>query len=357
MHGELFSSEFQRRRLSECVGHLAEQAAGSAGVGELQRLARVGAESRPPLLICERGNLHFCAEDLGGAAAAANCPPPVASRLRLAGVDAMRRSIRRSTTALLSEFGIAQGRAGGCVGAGCVFSVQGFSKGFAEVTPVLHWRFRRQTEKPSACDAFGDLSLRRRTLSSARDSTQGRLCFLPSLSSPPQVGGEGVAGVVAAAEVSRGEDPVLYVEEQCREFDGLIDECTSADSVLRLLVAHRSALFVHNLVSALKKIVDLCNAQAEEAGRSAQRPSATSGAESVSSFSSPSAPPSSSLCEARLPPQVPKTWPRDERSYAEFFSALRTTPVEDLRATEDFDKGGATASRTDPAESVLRDER
>ncbi|OEH79799.1 hypothetical protein cyc_01400 [Cyclospora cayetanensis] len=138
---------------------------------------------------------------------------------------------------------------------------------------------------------------------------------------PLEASSDGLSGAPKAAipSVVHAPSAQLYESGVCLEMDRLIGSCIEVEDVLQLLVSHRGALYVQNLVTAIKALAELTT----RAG-----PQDTAGG-------------------PRMRGPQPPTWPRDGRSFAAFFAALSTEEAHAERIH----------SQRNEAEDLLRDPR
>lgn len=154
----------------------------------------------------------------------------------------------------------------------------------------------------------------------------------------------------------------VFESELCLEIDKLICSCEDAEDILRLLVSHRGALYVHNLVTALKALADMavkgpfnrstqqqqgqpCESQQEigelgQEGKQQEEPQEQQGTKD-------DLPPQAALLRARLTGSQPSTWPRDGSSFCSFFSLLSQAEAQAERRHNQRSTG----------ETIVRDDR
>ncbi|KAL8428304.1 hypothetical protein ACSSS7_007315 [Eimeria intestinalis] len=182
----------------------------------------------------------------------------------------------------------------------------------------------------------------------------------PGLGSPVEAGGPpGVSGE-------------LFESPLCLQIDQLIYSCEQPEEILRLLVSHRAALYVHNLVTALKALAELAikgppsvaplsgapspaagahvqpqhHVQQPEQQQQQQQREQQEEAEGEIDGGGPLSP-SAALLGARMRGPQPPTWPKDGGSFLSFFSLLSGPEAQAERRH----------SKRSPAQDLVRDDR
>ncbi|KAL8449018.1 hypothetical protein Emed_003370 [Eimeria media] len=177
-----------------------------------------------------------------------------------------------------------------------------------------------------------------------------------SVSQPTETGGPpGVSGE-------------LFSSPLCLQIDQLICSCEQPDEILRLLVSHRAALYVHNLVTALKALAELTvkggppGGPPPTAAQQQQQQQQKDGLESQQAEQQQQQQqqegeyevdrggplsPSFALLGAQMRGPQPPTWPKDGSSFVSFFSLLSGPEAQAERRH----------SQRSPAEDLVRDDR
>lgn len=149
----------------------------------------------------------------------------------------------------------------------------------------------------------------------------------------------------------------MYESPLCLEIDRLICSCDDAEDILRLLVSHRGALYVHNLVTAIKTLAELTTRrlqqkhsrdskqkQQQENQQHEEAPQQGPEQQEEGRMMPTSTP---SLVGARMEGPQPPTWPRDGQSFKSFLSLLSQTEAQAERRN----------SQRNTGEDIVRDDR
>ena len=155
--------------------------------------------------------------------------------------------------------------------------------------------------------------------------------------------------------VAHGASVEMYESPLCLEIDRLICTCEEAEDILRLLVSHRGALYVHNLVTAIKTLAEMAtkgsptgsvSGSGTQQQKQQEQDQQHQRSEKQQDDGGPVSP-TARLLGARMADSQPPTWPRGGPSFVSFFSLLSQEEAQAERRN----------NRRNHGEDIVRDDR